>query len=111
MVLYKVYTKDENKHFMNIYFKDEILNYISLEELQNKRLKDLFFMDFDGKSIVDFIHNDQGYALEFLEGIKIPNSDSLYYHKEIWIDGVHYSLDSDEAKKILTNIEKGGNKI
>jgi len=110
MVLYKVYIENGNKHFMNIYFKDEILNYISLEELQNKKFIDLIFMNFNDKSVVDFIHNDQGYALEVLEGIKIPDSNELYYHKEIWINGVYYSPDSEEAKKILTNIKKEGGK-
>jgi len=101
MIIYQMHDRDRGEHFMNICFKDELLNYISLEDLQNKRFYELLQIDCGGKKITDFIHNANGVGIEVVEEIHLPEFKEPYRHKEIWIDGVHYSTDSEEAKKII----------
>lgn len=101
MIIYQIHDRDKGEHFMNIYFKDELLNYISLEDLENKKFYELVQIDCDGKKLTDFIHNEKGFGVEIVEAINLPEFKEPYLHKEIWIDGVHYSPDSEEAKKII----------
>jgi hypothetical protein len=96
-----MHDRDKGEHFMNIYFKDELLKYISIDDLENKKFYELLQIDCDGKKITDFIHNEKGFGIEVVEAINLPEFKEPYLHKEIWIDGVHYSLDAEEAKKII----------